>query len=81
MVQRRLFCNFLPFLRWTWSSAAWLQVEQYSVAKDAVDVVETWHGILLCVGRAALGMVSWMNLFLVSPTALLVERGGVCVSL
>ena len=51
------------------------------VAKDAVDVVETWHGILLCVGRAALGMVSWMNLFLVSPTALLVERGGVCVSL
>ena len=54
---------------------------QLLVAKDAVDVVETWHGFLLCVGRAALGMVSWMNLFLVSPTALLVERGGVCVSL
>ena len=51
-----------------------------SVAKDAADVAETWHGVLLCVGRAAHGLASWMNAFLVSVTALLVERGGVCVS-
>ena len=62
------------------SSAARLQVEQKSVAKDAADVAETWHGALLCVGRAANGLVSWMNSLLVSVTALLVERGGVCVS-
>ena len=57
-----------------------LQVEQKSVAKDAADVAETWHGVLLCVGRASHGLASWMNAFLVSVTALLVERGGVCVS-
>jgi hypothetical protein len=54
------------------SSAARLQVKQKSVAKDPADVAETWHGVLLCVGRAVHGLVSWMNSFLVSVTALLV---------
>ena len=63
------------------AAAPALQVEQKSVAKDAADVAETWHGVLLCVVRAENGLVSWMNALRVSPTASLVGRGGVCVSL
>jgi len=47
---------------------------------NIIGNVETWHGVLLYAGRAAHGLVSWMNSLLVSVTALLVERGGVCFS-